>query len=390
MIDIPLLPPEQIETERRERRERAAVERRPIVIGLICTVVVHLLLGLLFWNAPHFPDYSTLSAADEELRRMAQKELMFNLVPDEEELAERAHQPSKYVETNPDAPENDPGKTDNYGSRNQQAAQLVPGKDHSEMPKTTGEAESSTAVVTGSKAVPVELPPPGGGGVASPSPANQPAMQAMVNGPKSHVQENIPLPGYEKITGDNPDGLGTNLGDTSRDATDTDKKILGEKLDKPQPEVAVNGGGQPSGLNGTPGRPGPRPRPKLQQVRPAVLANQPLSASNAGAIAPNSRLSAAGVWWDEFIETVDAQWQRIVDSMTAPPSNTRVLVRFMVNAKGEIARIVEVQGEETTGKIGTLACLDAIQNPAPYKPWTPEMVAMFGSEEEVTFIFYYR
>ena len=142
-------------------------------------------------------------------------------------------------------------------------------------------------------------------------------------------------------------------------------------------------------MAGAPGRPGPRPRPKLQNVRPAPLANQPLAASNTGVIGVDSRLSAAGVWWQEFIETVDAQWQKIVMNMTsAPPPHSKVMVKFTVNAKGEI-RLIDVQGENVAGKAATLACTDAIQAPAPYRPWTPDMIAMFAEEEEVYFTFYY-
>jgi len=384
MLFAPPQTPEEIAAEAqeaRERREREISERRPIVIGLIGTLLIHLLLGLGFWQYPHFFPAEGPSADELEQRRRNEQDLVLNLTPDEP--PER--QPFKFVETNPDAPENDPGKTDNYGARNQQAAQPVPGKDHADRGQTKGELDQSTAIVTGSRAEPVRTPPPGAGG------QNQPEMTATATGPNVKTQAETPLPGFEKIMGDNPDGIGTNIGESPKDAkAETEKTVVGEKDAKPNPEIAVSGGSTASGAAGPPGRPGPRPRPKLQQVRPAVLANQPLSASNAGVIGVDSRLSAAGIWWQEFIETVDMQWQKIVDHMEArPPNNSQVVVRFTVNAKGEI-RMIDVQGENVAGKTATLACTDAIREPAPYRPWTPDMIAMFAEEEEVTFYFYYR
>ena len=118
-----------------------------------------------------------------------------------------------------------------------------------------------------------------------------------------------------------------------------------------------------------------------------MLANQPLSASNRGRTAVNSRLSAAGVWWDEFIDTVDGQFQKLAEGMsTRPPSRSTVVIHFMVNAQGEI-RILDIEGEDTAGRVATYLCLDAIQARAPYRPWTQDMINMFGEEEEVTFSF---
>ncbi len=122
-------------------------------------------------------------------------------------------------------------------------------------------------------------------------------------------------------------------------------------------------------------------------MRPALLANQPLSASEAGAIGVSSRLSEAGVWWDEFISTVDAQFQKLAGEMTTrPPSRSTVVVHFTVNAQGEV-RILNVEGEESAGRVAVYICLDAVSARAPYRPWTQEMINMFGVEEEVTFSF---
>jgi len=383
MIDtLPPQTPEEIAI-RRTRRDEAVAARWPIAVGLICTIVFHLLayivadkqlLGLGSTYDISIPDdVATLREKYE------QQELTFLLQDDEPQQTA----PLRFTETNPDAPENDPGKTNYYGARNQQAAQPVPGNDNSDRAKTSGELEESTAVVTGSREQPVE-----GSLISGANGQNgNGGMQAVVVGDPSQPRASAPLPGLEKITGDNPEGIGTNIGKSPNGKAEDDKLQEGRKEgDKSkQAMLAVSGGGVP----GAPGRPSPRPRPKLQNVRPSVLANQPLAASNVGVPAVNSRLSEAGVWWDEFIGTIDGQFQKLAEEMsTRPPTRSRVTIRFMVNTQGEI-RILDVEGEDSAGRLATLTCLDSIRARAPYRPWTQDMIAMFGNEEEVVFSFYF-
>jgi hypothetical protein len=379
MIDIlPPQSPEVLAAERR-RREEARAERWPMAIGLIGTIVFHLLAYIgaekLPFGGGRFDDEA--NAAQSLRDKYEQQELTF-LLADETP----AETPKRFVEINPDAPENDPGKTDNFGARNQQAAQPEPGSDHSDRPKTSGEAENSTAIVTGSREQPAEPEP-----LAGANGQNGTGMQAVVVGDPAQPKASEPLPGFEKLTGDNPDGIGTNIG-TARKGRSEDEKHQEGTADGTtvgQQVLAVNGGGLP----GVPGRPAPRPRPKLQNVRPAVLANQPLSASNAGVIGVDAKFSEFGDYLQELIDTVDAQWQKLVGDMTTyPPSRSAVTVRFKLNSQGEV-EILDVVGEQATGRVGTYTCLDAIRARAPYRPWTKEMIEVLGMEQEITFTFNY-
>lgn len=376
MIDtLPPQQPEEIAAARRHHDEVVS-ERWPMIVGLVGTALIHLLVVFMIWIIP--PGSDALVDEVTDLRSKYDKqELTFMLA--DEPVPPR---PQRFVEVNPDAPENDPGKTDNFGARNQQAAQPEPGKDHNDRGKTTGEVETSTAIVTGSRQQPNEsTPQPGANG------QNGTSIQAVVIGAAAQPKADAPLPGFEKITGDNPDGIGTNIGTTPGDKPDTDKKTEGKKdgTEQAQLTVAANGGGLP----GVPGRPAPRPRPKVQNVRSAVLANQPLSASDVGAIGVSSRLTEAGVWWDEFIGIVDAQFQKSAGDMsTRPPAHSRVTVHFTVNAQGEV-RILNVEGEDSAGRVATYTCLDAVSARAPYRAWTQEMINLFGTEEEVTFTFFF-
>ena len=379
MIDtLPPQLPEEIAAERR-RRDEAASERWPVVIGVVGTALVHLLLLLAVVTIP--PGSEELVVDDAEgLRAKYDKQELTFLLADETPPP----RPMRFVEVNPDAPENDPGNTDNFGARNQQAAQPVPGKEHNDRPQTKGELEDSTAVVTGSRQQPNEVAAlPGTNG------QNGTGLQAVVVGAPAQPKAEAPLPGLEKITGDNPDGLGTSIGKSAGDKADAEKEQQGKKdgPDRVQRTVAVNGGGVP----GVPGRPVPRPRPKVQNVRPAVLANQPLSTDNMGAFAVDSRFNAYGEYLQELIDTVDAQFQKLTGEMTTyPPAHTMVTIRFKLNSKGEISEIVQIDGEDRVGRVGTYTALDSIRARSPYRPWTKEMIAVLGDDTELIFSFLYR
>lgn len=376
LIETPRTPEELAAEE--ERRVQANAERWPVVVGVTGTVIIHL---LLYYAAITFP-FGGGGAPDslETLREKYDKQELTFLLADPEPPPE----PMRFVETNPDAPENDPGQTPNFGAQNQQAAQPEPGKDRTDRPKTEGELDESTAIVTGSRTRPAPTDPLAGAGGQ-----NGAGLQAVLVGVPGQPKAEQPLPGFEKFLGENPEGLGSNLGKAPDGKPDAEKEKSGSKEETgaTEPVLAVSGGGVP----GAPGRPAPRPRPKLQNVRPAVLANQPLSVSNAGVIGVDARFSEFGDYLQEFIDTVDAQWQKIVGDMTTwPPSRSIVRIHFKLNSQGEIAEILDVVGEDTAGRAATYACLDAIRARAPYRPWTKEMVAVLGTEQEITFSFLYR
>lgn len=89
-----------------------------------------------------------------------------------------------------------------------------------------------------------------------------------------------------------------------------------------------------------------------------------------------------------MIETVQSQWERILySSSIAPKSSTHVAIAFRINSKGEIAEIIKVEGD--AGDYGTNAALSAIREPAPYRAWGKDMVAVLGDDQVITFTFYY-
>jgi hypothetical protein len=92
---------------------------------------------------------------------------------------------------------------------------------------------------------------------------------------------------------------------------------------------------------------------------------------------------------EEVVRSVDTTWNKILAAFSVSPrTGSKVSIRFILNSDGIVTRIVEV--EETAGKQGTYACLSAIQDPQPYRPWSQEMIDALGNEQTLTFHFYYH
>ena len=66
------------------------------------------------------------------------------------------------------------------------------------------------------------------------------------------------------------------------------------------------------------------------------------------------------------------------------------MVVFKLNSKGEVSQIVSVEPTPGTSDASTRACPSAIAIPAPYGPWTEDMIAVLGTEQELVFTFYYE
>lgn len=355
-----------MEVEPRGRRRRPVPllpggnQNKSVPIGIIATILLHV---ILFFGVP--------AGLDQPVRTPDKypDELQFELAPEEPEP-----EPFKFVEANPDAPDNIPEKTQNFAAQNQQAAQENPTQDDNDTPQTEGRDIPSTAIVTGEKVEPMES--------ANPGQETPETRQVTEVQEEAKPEALTPLSGFEKFEGDNEEGIGTNISEFAEDARPVEERVEGEKDPSEQQVVMAV---PPS----SPGRPSPRPRPRVQNVRPAPLANQPLGVSQAGRIGVDARFSEFGDYLQELIEIVQAQWNQVLSqTATYPPSGSRVVVRFTLNSEGVIARIDEVD-EGDAGKQGVYACLNAIQARQPYRPWTKEMVAILGNEQTISFAFYY-
>jgi hypothetical protein len=79
--------------------------------------------------------------------------------------------------------------------------------------------------------------------------------------------------------------------------------------------------------------------------------------------------------------------QILINSRTTPPSGTIVAVKFELDSKDRIVRILDAGS--TSSEPGEQCCITAVVMTAPFGGWTDEMVATLGTSQELTARFYY-
>ena len=343
-------------------------DTRSIQIGLIWTVLVHLLLLLL---APQVLR-NEFSPGRFVQPGSPARTYEVELAPDAF-MSKRPAPPMHFVETNPYANNNIPDKTNNFAAQNQQAAQPIPDKDSTlRMPKTEGDKDfkNDSQIVSGRLEKP-ELTHP------SPPSLEQQATEEKNQAPK---KLQVPLPGYIKSQGANPDAFGTESVKLSEPSTGADKHVEGDRNSQ---DLSGAGAKSAQTTHRT-----PLPRPHLTQVRPALLQERPTGVSNAGVIGVDAHFSQFGDYLQELVDIVQIQWERILTSSSVSPKpTTHVMISFLINSNGEISEILKVDGD--AGDYGANAALSAIRERAPYRPWTKEMVAVLGDDQVINFNFYY-
>lgn len=343
--------------------------KNPVIIGVICTLLFHILLFLV---APLLP-VDRLSGSHSNLDAIAaakkNKTFDFELAP-----AEVQPDPMKFVETNPDAPANEPDKTANFSNRNQQTAQEVAATeiDPEKRPSVKGreDMDKNSAIVAGDSS------PPQDAEAAPVTPETQAEQQQVAQQAR---EAQVPLSGTDKSEGTSEDGIASN-----KSTSDTPTNHAAEAL-----EGATDGKGANGGLISSlqSSKPQPKPRPKLRQARQNILSNQIAGTTNVGVIGIDARWSEFGDYMQELIEIVQAQWYSILrDSKISPQPGSHVYITFKLNSNGEVLVIKE---EDTAGKPGTYACLNAIQERQPYRKWTDQMITILGHDQTITFSFYY-
>lgn len=353
--------------------EKDEPARRSIVIGVACTILFHLLLILL---TPQFSlsEFSGTHSGIKVASKTTGKSFDFELAPGRIKAPEP--EPFRFVETNPDAPENTPDKTVNFSNRNQQTAQAEAAKekDPENRPSVKGQDEikNNSSIVTGDMSQPqlgtVALPP------STETESTEQAEQ------KARL-ELVPLTGTEKIEGQSEDGIASNISNSKRPTTHADRALEGAQ-NGTDPEgglVAINAAGKSQ----------PKARPRLTQPRPTILTNRITGTTNIGVMGLDARWSEYGEYMNQLIEIVQAQWYSILaESRVSPPRGSSVAVTFTINAQGE-TDIIKVE-DSNSGRQGVFSCQNAITYPQPYRKWTDQMMAVLGDKQTITFSFYYQ
>lgn len=347
-------------------------DSRGVVIGILGVILFHL---LLFFIGPFLLRGDPSAAVVRP--HAVPRQFSIDLAPDAFVPPKPPPKPpSKFVETNPNAPDNVPDKTDNFAAQNQQVAQEKPtpnGKN--DRPALEGQKEiKSNQIVSGQLSKPLEQTP------IPPAP-DTPVQESKV---MTTRPEQNPISGFEKKMGDDPSAFGSNIAQQANNAKNIPEKIDGTK-DAPLIE-----GAQAMQPQIDPRRPRPRPQiVKQQQTRPAIFEENLVGTSNIGLVGVSAQFSKYGLYLQKLIDTVQIEWEAIVtESRIYPPAGSMVTVKFVLNDEGKVSRIVEVESKATDQAART--CQSAITNRSPYGPWTDDMKAMLGAEQELTFVFYYH
>jgi len=341
---------------------------RSTQIGILAVLLVH---GLLFLLGPFL--LRTDSTKMVKPKPTANRTFNIEMSPDAFAQLRKppTPPPTKYIEANPNAPDKVPEKTNNFSSQNQVLAQEKPQPDqHNDKPKLDGKKDiQSNQTVSGSLAKPVVAPPP------------EPENKSQSTKATSARKEQDPLAGFDKMKqGD--DGFGSNLGQKANIAKVANKKLEGSK-------DGTDDGTQTAMPAIDPHH--PRARPVLDQIhtRPAIFNDNQFGTSNIGPVAYDAKWSNYGAYLHKMMEAIQVQWERIlIDSHTEPPSGSTATVKFTLDMHGKISAILDV--ESTSTEQGKQSCISAITLTAPYGDWTDDMIAVLGTSQDLTFVFYYQ
>ena len=349
-------------------------EARSNTVGVLGVIIFYLLLWII---GPYLLRFEQVGSVVRP--HASAQQFNIEIAPDTfAKPPPKPPQPFKFVEANPDAPENIPDKTNNFAAQNQQAAQEKPSPDqHNDRPAIEGQKEiQTTQIVTGRLQQPIEQME------AVPPPTETREAEKVVAAPK---QEQNPLSGFEKKEGEDKEAFGSNVAKFAENAKPIPEKIDGAKnVPLIQDAPAVE---QPAI---DPSHPRPRPQVvKQQKTRPAIFTENKFGAQNIGPVAYDAKWNNYGAYLQRLIDTVQIQWENIlISGKSYPPPGSTVTVTFILDSEGKISRIVNVENKSTDQ--ASHACVSAITDRAPYGLWTDDMIAMLGKQQEMTFTFYYQ
>lgn len=300
---------------------------------------------------------------------------------------------ARFVEASPEAPENEPDRRDQYSYRAQQAADNSPLSDAANKPKVDGE-EDSQKILQGS----LEQAPPLEPGVYTPvaRPGEDDGVQGgKLGAPNVLVLPQLakPLPAPNFIQQDPASALGPGsrvdfVGEAPEviEAPDPDAPI---DVYRPQSMVEQTqkvGDGKGGSLEA---QPVPRARPRLApELITGPLMRSHASASRRGSLAIDATFSEFGEYEQQFYAAVQTGWYQEIEFFQPIDTSTRVQVCFTLYADGRVDKVKAVQ--TNASEIATFICETAITKRSPFRPWTKEMVQVFGQQRTLDVVFHYR
>ena len=299
----------------------------------------------------------------------------------------------RFVEANPEAPENEPDRRDQYSYRAQQAADNSPLIDAANKPKVDGE-EDSQKILQGS----LQQTPPLEPGVYAPAsrPGERDGEQGGELGAPNELvlpqlAKPIPAPNFIQQDPASDQGLGSRVdlvGEAPEvfEVPDLDAPInvyRPQSVAEQEQKVGHSAGGTLEA------QPTPRARPRLApELMVGPLMRSHGSTSRRGLLAIDATFSEFGEYEQQFYAAVQTGWYQEIDFFQPIDTSTRVQVRFTLHADGRVENVKSVQ--TSASEIATFICETAITKRSPFRPWTKEMVQVFGQQRTLHVVFHYR
>ena len=282
------------------------------------------------------------------------------------------HLKPKYVESNPNVPENPPDEVKQFSFRDQQAAQpeIMKTTREQKVPKIESN-DNSPKIINAKKKVIKEAQS------SPPILSNSNHKKKLIQEPKTSIlsKTEIKKPKEEK-------------GSYS-------KKNLKDRFEKGKIIVASI---QNQSITSTVSRlPPQKPRQKIRPSLSTDLIHGPLmrsttSAPRVGEIAIECRLHPYGVYIQKMLQSIEEQWNQLAKGSIQYLQRDRlpgkITLRFKIEASGNIANLSRVDNEGYS--LAAELCRQAIASRVPFGKWTEKMIKDFGQSDEITLNFQYR
>ncbi|TVR51145.1 MAG: hypothetical protein EA425_07845 [Puniceicoccaceae bacterium] len=347
---------------------RELLTNRAVWVGFIGTVLFHLLVMV---SGPVILWLPEGEMAPEEAREFA-----ILLTDPEEEISPDDW---RYVQTNPDVPENPPDRTTNIAARDQQAANPDPVEELSpdRTPATEGDDLPTESIVTGTLEEPEWLQQ------ARQQQQEQPAQEPTPE--QQTPTEATPLPGFEETFTELDDNVGTQVFDPFQNPRPVEERVEGERAE--DQVIAERVPPSPPVREET-ARPVRQPQPRLPRVAPTPVRTQPAGVSQTGVVGVDANFSEYGEYLERMVEAVSQRWHRLVNARQYSEVASRVVLEFEITRDGMIENLQTV--DTTAHALGTLLTRSAIEQGQSYGAWTMEMAEVLGERQTIRFTFYYR
>ena len=352
---------------------------RSTLIALLFALFLHL---FLFWMVPARLFLLPLAVSVPEEIEL-ELEIAPLEIPDPEQL--------RFVEVNPEAPENQPDRKDQYSSRSTQAADQSTKTSILEAPQVDGEVPSQK-IIDGILEQPTALSSVVVAAAPAPSENRAPG-EAVAGALARAAVPHLPTAEFIKQSEllETEDGSTPNNKDTEISSIDADRNTDGpialHRNTVGAENQTVDSGAAPALTDAA--KPIPQARPRLApELLTGPIMQSLGSASRRGALSIDATFSDFGEYEQQFYAALQIGWYQEIEFYQPIDTASTVAVRFVMQADGTIDAIKVVQSNAS--ELATLLCESALAKRSPFRSWTKEMIAVFGSERTLTVRFNYR